>query len=92
MSSNGHALANQLIYTIAPVSPGTGAGNEVASYNAIDETVYTNAWAAYLEAAFHTHYYDVRWLLEYNDVSDHWTWRIGWAVDRFLGYPPSIYW
>jgi hypothetical protein len=47
------------------------------------ELTSTNAAAAYLESGFHTFQLDVDWLEDYSS----WSWRVGWAVDRYLGYP-----
>jgi hypothetical protein len=80
--TNGSGLSDQLVNTIGSVSPGMGFDRKGAVSN-LYELNSTNAPAAYLESAFHTFQPDVDWLLVYGG----WSWRVGWAVDSYLGYP-----
>jgi len=45
--------------------------------------------AAYIETEFHDWETGVDWLTSYDGSGayDDWTWRIGWGVDSYLGYP-----
>jgi hypothetical protein len=91
-STGGQALASQLLSTVGrgtgQVSPGT---NDYTCYNpghpcttiTLGELRYTSAVAAYMESEFHTWNTGVNWL----NNSPVWAWRIGWAVDSYLGYP-----
>lgn len=87
-SANGQSLANALIGSIGPVSPGTHdytCLNPGDPCTAIDlgELRDTYAIAAYIESEFHTWTIGVDWL--WSDYT--WRWRIGVGVDQFLGYP-----
>lgn len=91
-SSGGKALTDQLRHTVGASSgyssPGT---NDYICYNpghpcteiTLGELKYTTAVAAYLESEFHTWTTGVNWLWD----SPIWAWRVGWAVDAYLGYP-----
>lgn len=83
------SLAAQFKTRIGPPSPGT---NDKAchtptcsQYNSLHELTATNAKAAYLEMEYHTYQLGVDWLL-----SRTWQWRIGWAVDKYWGYPRNL--
>jgi hypothetical protein len=69
-------------------SPGTNDlichnSSSCTAFNCLGELCNTVAKAAYLEREFHTWNIGAKWMKtdEYN------TWRLGWAVDLFLGYP-----
>lgn len=80
--TDGSGLSDELVYTIGSASPGMGFDRK-ESNTVFYELNSTNASAAYLESAFHTFQPDVDWLEDYSS----WSWRVGWAVDRYLGYP-----
>lgn len=80
--TNGSGLSNKLVEKIGPQSPGKGF-DRMESRSNLHELSATNAPAAYLESAFHTFQPDVDWLK--NNSS--WSWRVGFAVDSYLGYP-----
>lgn len=80
--TNGSGLSDKLVNTIGSVSPGMGFDRKEANSYWYELTA-TNASAAYMETAFHTFQPDVDWLLGYGG----WSWRVGWAVDAYLGYP-----
>jgi len=87
-SNGGEGLAGYIKDTIGASSPGT---NDLICHNSSDCTIFTclgelcntNAKAAYLEREFHTWNLGAKWMAtdQYN------TWRLGWAIDQFLGYP-----
>ena len=87
-SSGGEGLAEQLRYTVGGASPGT---NDLICHNSsgctaiscLGELCNTYAKAAYLEREFHSWNRGAKWMVtdQYN------SWRLGWAVDLFLGYP-----
>lgn len=61
-----------------------GKGKDVKYYNNNLYEIYaTKAYAVYLESAFHTFRPDKNWLQ--NEES--WSWRIGYSIDAYLGYP-----
>ena len=87
-STGGEGLALQMKDTIGAASPGTNDltchnSSNCTAYNCLGELCNTVAKAAYLEREFHTWNLGAQWMKtdEYN------SWRLGWAVDRFLGYP-----
>ena len=80
--TNGAGLASRLKSTISPASPGKGI-DRIESRTNLYELNSTNASTAYLESGFHTFRPDEDWLRLHWD----WAWRIGWAVDWYLGYP-----
>jgi len=80
-SSTGEDCSDELVARVGANSPGTN--DKTVFRNNLGELTNTNAVACYLEAEFHTWNNGVNWLR--NEVN--WTWRIGWAVDRHLGYP-----
>lgn len=80
------SFATTLKNAVGPASPGTNDyicyAPSCSSYSSLAELAGPNALAAYLEAEFHTYSLGVSWLRSRN-----WTWRIGMAVDQYLGYP-----
>lgn len=86
-STRGQSLATQLRDTVGVSSPGT---SDYICYNPghpcttidLGELRLTNAPAAYQESDFHNWNTGINWL-----KSNHWRWRMGWAVDVHLGYP-----
>lgn len=87
-STGGEGLSGKIKDTIGAVSPGT---NDLICHNSsactlfdcLGELCNTSAKAAYLEREFHTWNLGAKWMStdQYN------TWRLGWAIDSFLGYP-----
>jgi hypothetical protein len=87
-SSAGQAFAGQLRYTHEASSPGTNdltcyVGSSCTQASCLYELCSTTAVAGYLEADYHDWSGATGWL----DAGYSWSWRIGWAVDRYLGYP-----
>jgi hypothetical protein len=80
-STNGSQLAQQLLNTISPSSPGTRSS--LVRRTDLGELTQTNAVAGYIEAAYHTYRPDVDWLRQ----PASWSWRIGYGVDLCRGYP-----
>jgi len=87
-NSGGQGLAGHLKTTIGGASPGTNDltchnSSSCTSFNCLGELCSTRAKAAYLEREFHTWNKGAKWMKtdQFN------TWRLAWAVDRFLGYP-----
>jgi hypothetical protein len=86
-NTNGQSLANQLKDKVGYKSPGT---NDYTCYNPnhpctlidLGELRLINATAAYQESEFHNWWTGVNWINDYS-----WPWRMGWAIDQFLGYP-----
>ncbi len=85
-SSGGSGLSTQLVSTIGSQSPGTGQDKKRSSTCCLEITG-TNAYCAYLETAFHTFEPDAAWIRTCDDSSGSWTWRVGYGVDLWLGYP-----
>ncbi|HEX6289507.1 MAG TPA: hypothetical protein VFZ66_09970 [Herpetosiphonaceae bacterium] len=86
-SMNGRVFAETLNEKVGPSSPGTrdfSCKNPGDPCTVIDlaELRETNAVAGYLESEFHTWNTGVNWLKQPS-----WPWRVGWAVDAYLGYP-----
>ncbi len=81
-STGGAGLSDSLVYTLASQSPGRGLDKKISS-TCCSEITATNAKAAYIESAFHTFNPDQDWLQTHSG----WGWRVGWGVDRYLGYP-----
>jgi hypothetical protein len=81
-SSGGAGMSDNLVYTVGGSSPGYGTDKKISS-TCCTEITATNAYAAYLESGFHTFNPDQDWLQD----EDSWGWRVGWGVDRYLGYP-----
>jgi len=84
----GEGLSELLKNTIGSASPGTNDlichnSSPCTLFNCLGELCRTRAKAAYLEREFHSWNKGAKWMAtdKYN------TWRLGWAVDRFLGYP-----
>jgi hypothetical protein len=75
-------MSDSLVYTVGGSSPGRGYDRKISS-TCCTEITRTTAYAAYLESGFHTFNPDQDWLQQHED----WGWRVGWAVDRYLGYP-----
>lgn len=87
-SAAGQGLAGHLRDTVGSASPGTNDlichnSSACTAFNCLGELCNTFAIAAYLEREFHTWNSGAKWMAtdEYN------SWRVGFAVDRFLGYP-----
>lgn len=81
VSTNGGNCATRMVSRVGASSPGT---SDVRVFrNDLGELNDTNAVACYLEAEFHTWSRGVTWIRD--EVN--WTWRIGYAVDEYLGYP-----
>ncbi len=73
--------AAQLAARVGNASPGT---NDHAVYRSnLAELNSTNAIGCYLEAEFHTWLTGAKWL----SSSYQWAYRVGAAVDHYLGYP-----
>jgi hypothetical protein len=92
-SSNAtKALADHMRYYVKNASPGTG--NEIACENdtsCVNGTNLGEMWTdvpyvAYYEMEFHDWSTGVDFLEDYT-----WEWRVGWAVDKWFGYPPNMY-
>jgi hypothetical protein len=83
--SHQQPLATKLRDTVGPSSPGTGdkicSVPNCTQYTTLAE-LSTNAEEAYLELDYHTYNLGVNWLRDRT-----WQWRIGLAVDQYLGYP-----
>jgi hypothetical protein len=87
-SSGGEGLAGKIRDKIGPVSPGTNDftchnSSSCTSISCLGELCQTVAKAAYLEREFHTWNKGAAWME--NDQYN--TWRLGSAIDEFLGYP-----
>ncbi len=86
--TGGEGLAEQMLTTIGGASPGT---NDLICHNSSGCTLFTClgelcrtvAKSAYLEREFHSWNIGTKWM----ETEQFHTWRLGWAVDRFLGYP-----
>jgi hypothetical protein len=81
VSTNGSNCAGLMRDRVGPVSPGTN--DQKVFRNDLGELNNTTAVACYLEAEYHTWLTGVTWIRD--EVN--WTWRIGWSVDSYLGYP-----
>jgi hypothetical protein len=86
-STGGKAFTAHLRDTVGASSPGTrdySCQNPGDPCTTIDlaELRETTAVAGYLESEFHTWNNGITWLKKPS-----WPWRIGWAVDAYLGYP-----
>jgi hypothetical protein len=80
-SALGQDLAQELLATVGPSSPGTQSERvDTATFH---ELSYTAAPAAYLEAEFHDWMAGVTWLRDFES----WAFRVAAAVDAHLGYP-----
>lgn len=80
-SANGQNCASSLVNRVGQASPGT---NDITQRrNDLGELTRTTAIGCYLEAEFHSWSTGVTWIRD----EINWTWRIGWAVDSYLGYP-----
>lgn len=87
-SSASNALSGHVLTTHKQSSPGTNdykcsQSSSCTAYSTLAELSQTTAVASYLEAEFHTWSTGVAWL----SSGYQWGWRIGWAVDSYLGYP-----
>ncbi len=94
VSNAGSSLSSQIVSKVGPWSPGQNdkKGHVNTGITRFDckpgggpnltEVCDTNAVAAYIEAEFHDWNAGVDWL-----VKKDWQWRIGYAVDAYLGYP-----
>lgn len=86
-STSGGELSTSLKSTVGASSPGTAdriCTDSVCFGGSLYELRHTTAVAAYLETDFHTWNSGVSWL---NSAHTRWAWRIGSAVDSWLGYP-----
>jgi len=86
--SGGQGLSDHMKYTIGRSSPGTNDlichnSSNCTLFNCLGELCKTKAKAAYLEREFHTWNKGAAWLKK--DYAN--AWRLGWAIDLFLGYP-----
>jgi hypothetical protein len=87
-SKGGQGLSEELKKTIGPASPGTNDlichnSSNCTAFDCLGELCKTVAKAAYLEREFHSWNRGAKWM-----KTDHYnTWRLGYAVDKFLGYP-----
>lgn len=81
VSTKGNDCAKSFVDRIGPVSPGTWDRRKYVSN--LRELNATTAVACYLETEYHTWNKGVDFLVD----RDPWTWRIGYAVDVYLGYP-----
>lgn len=81
VSTSGANCATSMASKVGSLSPGT---TDTSVYRTnLAELNNTNAVACYLEAEFHTWNSGVTWIRDEVD----WTWRIGWTVDAYYGYP-----
>lgn len=81
VSSGGSRCSDLMVSSIGPASPGT---NDRKVYRTnLGELNSTNAVACYLEAEYHTWPSGVAWIQDEGT----WSWRIGWTVDQYFGYP-----
>jgi hypothetical protein len=87
-ATGGEGLSGHIKNTVGAASPGTNDlichnSSTCTLFNCLGELCNTSAKAAYLEREFHTWNSGAKWISadEYN------TWRLGWAIDLFLGYP-----
>jgi hypothetical protein len=80
-STNGGSCADYMVARIGPGSPGS---NDRKVYRTdLGELNTTTAIACYIEADYHTWNSGVQWI----NGSVNWSWRIGYSVDAYLGYP-----
>ena len=87
-ATGGEGLSGKIKDTIGPVSPGSNDlichnSSSCTSFDCLGELCNTSAKAAYLEREFHTWNGGAKWM----ETDQYNTWRLGWAVDSFLGYP-----
>lgn len=87
-SGGGQGLAGLMVRRVGPASPGARDyschnSSSCTRYRCLGELCNTRAKAAYLEADFHTWNPGV----DFVDRGYWWSWRLGWTVDKFLGYP-----
>lgn len=87
-STGGEGLSARLVERVGPVSRGTRDytchnSSSCTKFSCLAELCNTKAKAAYLEAEFHTWNRGV----DFTRLGHWWAWRLGWAVDAFLGYP-----
>ncbi len=80
-SANGRTCAEYLRQKVGAVSPGSSDSKHWT--NGYGELTSTNAVACYLETEFHTWNTGAAFV----STSLNWTWRIGYAVDLYFGYP-----
>lgn len=73
--------ATQMKTWVGGASPGTN--DKIVYRGDLAELNNTNAVGCYLESEFHTWPAGVTWLNQYYS----WSWRLGAAVDSYLGYP-----
>ena len=86
-STNGKNLATQLKSQIGSASPGTSdkiCTDTACSGQSLGELRNTDGIAAYAEVEYHTWNIGVDWV---RSSWTQWGWRVGAAVDQYLGYP-----
>jgi hypothetical protein len=81
VSTSGSACATDILTGLGSASPGT-SDQKIYRTN-LGELNSTTAVACYLEADYHTWNLGVSWILD--EVN--WTWRLGYGIDTYLGYP-----
>jgi hypothetical protein len=84
----GEGLSERMANRLGSVSPGERdhachVASSCTAYDCLDELCNTRAIAAYAEAEYHDWTRGIDWLTK----PGAWSWRIGWSVDSFLGYP-----
>lgn len=87
-TTGGEGLAGFIEDTVGVSSPGTNDlichnSSDCTAFNCLGELCRTAAKAAYVEREFHTWNKGAQWLSE----DPYHAWRLGWAIDQFLGYP-----
>ena len=86
-SSTGQSLATHINTWVGPASPGTNDKvclDTTCSTGPLAELRQTNAASAYAELEYHTWNIGVNWI---KSSQTQWAWRIGQAVDKYLGTP-----
>lgn len=86
--SGGEGLSDFIKQTVGVSSPGSNDfichnSSSCTAFNCLAELCNTAAKAAYLEREFHSWNRGAKWM----NTDQYNAWRLGWAVDRFLGYP-----
>ncbi|GLS28115.1 hypothetical protein [Marinibactrum halimedae] len=87
-ATGGEGLSGFIKETVGVSSPGTNDlichnSSDCTAFNCLGELCRTSAKAAYLEREFHTWNRGAKWI----ETDQYHAWRLGWAVDQFLGYP-----
>lgn len=86
--TGGEGLSGLIKDTVGVSSPGTNDlichnSSACTAFDCLGELCNTSAKAAYLEREFHTWNQGAKWMA----TDQYHTWRLGWAIDAFLGYP-----